>query len=355
MSEREELQAELRAEAQENSVPVIPIVLESGMPAGLVAIFLFPDDPMTLIDSGTEFARPEVEAEFTSAGKRVEDLNTILLTHGHNDHVDGSKWMKNLSGCEVLMHELDMDTSRSYGSRDVFMTALGMPQGMRGMRFGRMVGAVGSESAQESGESPSAQTQPVERRAPWEPRERPEMTSLKGGETIQAGSAKLRVEHHPGHARGHIWAIDDATGVIFGGDYLLAPSSTNPGFYPDPNHPIGMHSMLKDYEDGLKAMAALDAPVVFPSHGPPVTDHKALIARRLERSQRRTTQLLEELSWQGESTASDLTSAVHGEKAGEAFFQFVSDTYGRLDMLLAEGKVSVNQRDDGVWLFSLAG
>lgn len=358
MSEREELQAELRAEAEKHSIPVLPIVLESGMPAGLVAIFLFPDDPLTLIDSGTQFARPEVEAEFSSAGRKVEDLKTILLTHGHNDHVDGALWMKNLSGCEVFMHELEMDLSRSHGSRDLFTAALGMPEAMRGLRghggstpsaFGRMVGAVGSETAGISGESQ------WQGRPPWEPRERPEMSPINGGETIQAGATKLRIEHHPGHARGHIWAVEEKTGAIFGGDYLLAPSSTNPGLYPDPDHPIGMRSMLKDYEDGLRAMAALDAPVVFPSHGPAVTDHKALIARRLERSQRRTKQLLEELSWQGEATASELTSSMHGEKAAEAFYQFVSDTYGRLDMLLSEGKVAVSQREDGVWLFSPAG
>ena len=61
-------------------------------------------DKCVLIDPGFE-ADPILE-EVRARGKQVE---AILLTHGHFDHVGGVKAIATETGCKVYIHKLDME------------------------------------------------------------------------------------------------------------------------------------------------------------------------------------------------------------------------------------------------------
>ena len=61
-------------------------------------------DKCVLIDPGFE-AVPILE-EVRAQGKQVE---AILLTHGHFDHVGGVKAIATETGCKVYIHKLDME------------------------------------------------------------------------------------------------------------------------------------------------------------------------------------------------------------------------------------------------------
>ena len=61
-------------------------------------------DKCVLIDPGFE-ADPILE-EVRTRGKQVE---AILLTHGHFDHVGGVKAIRAETGCKVYIHKLDME------------------------------------------------------------------------------------------------------------------------------------------------------------------------------------------------------------------------------------------------------
>ena len=61
-------------------------------------------DKCVLIDPGFE-ADPILD-EVRSCGKQVE---AILLTHGHFDHVGGVKAIAEETGCKVYIHQLDME------------------------------------------------------------------------------------------------------------------------------------------------------------------------------------------------------------------------------------------------------
>lgn len=326
MSEAPELEGALWGEAMRLGIPVRPAVLHTGWNVGPVTAYLFPDDPVTLVDCGYDNpqARAELEDVFASAGHRLRDVKRIIVTHGHTDHYGCARWLQELSGCEVLMHREDAD--RMGDEWRVTMRELFAPLGVSREILKRFFKHEGS----------------------WPPG--PErLDALGGGEIFDAGACRLRIEHRPGHSPGHVWAVDERTGAIFAGDFLLANSPTNAGMEADGAG--GRMQMLRLYDEGLRAMAAMHAPVVFPAHGPPITDHARLIRRRLEKSDRRTTHVLHRLADVGACMAIDLVMRMYGDRIARAPFEFVADVVGRLDVLVADGRATARKRDDGVWLF----
>lgn len=320
-------------QAAKAGVRVHPVVLYTGWDVGPVIAFLFADDPVTLIDAGFDSERSctELEAAFRAAGRRPEELRRLIVTHGHSDHVGGARYLQDLSGCEVLMHRDDEPTSDEERAqvRARMMHSLGFTPEAVERFFGRR-----------------SQTR-------WR-RRFPSFTWLHGGEVVEAGASGLRIEHHPGHSPGHVWAIDSATGAVFSGDYLLATAPTNAGLEPEPDDPSRRRPMLSMYERGLEALAGLDTPVVFPSHGAPVTGHADLIARRLDKSHRRTEHVRRVVERGGGGTAFDVTYRMYGERMARNAFDILADVTGRLDLLAARGDTDAVVDPEGVWRFAPA-
>jgi endoribonuclease LACTB2 len=101
---------------------------------------------------------------------------------------------------------------------------------------------------------------------------------LGDGEHVRVGSRVLRAHHTPGHSPGHLsFSLSGARAVLVG-DLLTAHSSTWVG------HPGGD---VGDYLASLDLLAALDATVFGPGHGPlvrePAARLQAVRAHRLER------------------------------------------------------------------------
>jgi len=294
-----------------------------------VTAYLFTEKPVTLIDTGSN--NPETEsalsAAFDEADLSLSDLHRVILTHAHIDHYGCAFWLQEKSGCEVLIHKddamyLDPEWDWRTTVRDLFV-ANGVPRDVLD-QYGQ-------------------------RR--WDRPPSPKIKELSGGETIPAGDASLRIEHHAGHSPGHIWAIDEEGSAIYAGDYLLANSPTNAGMDPAPEEVLGSRPMLEWYEEGLKAMSKTEAEIVFPAHGPVIRDHPRLIEKRLTKSAERTERVHDVLLEKGESTPAQLTLEIHGEKMMKEPFAFLSDVVGRLQMLFEAGKITARLEED-IWLVS---
>ena len=56
---------------------------------GRVNCYLIEDDPLTLVDTGPNSGKSldELEQALAAHGRRVEDLELIVLTHQHIDHI----------------------------------------------------------------------------------------------------------------------------------------------------------------------------------------------------------------------------------------------------------------------------
>lgn len=309
-------------------IDAVPVVMPTPWEVGDVTAYLFPGDPVTLIDAGVDTppAREAVVAALSAAGREPADVARILVTHAHLDHYGGAVWLQEASGCQVLVHEDDLAMATNPDWRETeraIFPALGFT-------------AEEVEQFFEGGDHD------------WPT---PTFTPLADGEAFAAGSSTLRAEHHPGHTPGHVWICDEASGALFTGDYLIANHPTNAGLERDPSHPSGRAQLLEAYNRGLRELEQRDAPVLFPSHGPPITDHRALLARRLAKTERRTRSVLEALREAGTTTAVALGRRMYRDRMNTNW-EVVADLAGRLDVLVAGGHATAVMGEDGVWYFT---
>lgn len=289
----------------------IPITVPTPWDVGPVSAFLFPDE-RTLIDAATDSVATRDAIEAAIDPKTVE---RVIVTHGHTDHFGGAVWLQEVSGCEVLMHPADiamLERNSRTSLRELF-GPLGYSDELLDRYF--------------TGE--------------WKFR-KPELTPLTGE------VSGFEIEHHPGHTPGHVWITHGD--AMYVGDYLIADHPTNSGLEIDRSHPTGRAPLFEQFENGLRELAERVVPALLPAHGPPITDHKSLIGRRLQKSARRTKRVLAALG------PEPLTPVEVGRKLyrghAESSWEVMADLTGRLDLLVSQGRAASRLGEDGVWYFS---
>ena len=95
--------------------PIIAIPLPLAH-VGSVNAWLLPGDPVTLIDTGPREARAEaaLEAGLQREGLRVEDIELVLATHHHLDHVGLAATIQRRAGARVAVLDRVADYARRY-------------------------------------------------------------------------------------------------------------------------------------------------------------------------------------------------------------------------------------------------
>ena len=333
MSEAPELEAALWAELSRLRIPARPVVLPTPWRVGPITAYLFGEDPVTLVDTGVDTAetRRAWQATLDDAKLTPRDVRRIVVTHGHTDHFGCAAWFQEASGCEVLLHRDDADSLELSDDWREAERSVFEPLGVSAEVKERLFSSDGD----------------------WDMPAKPRFTYIDGDEVVNAGSTRLRLEHHPGHTPGHIWAVEEVTGAIFCGDFLLASSPTSAGLELDAVHPLGRKPLLAAYNAGLRELASRDAPVLLPAHGPPIIDHAELIDRRLRKTERRTERVWEALRDGGPASAGELAERMFGERLGVNAWGLLSDTANRLDLLYDSGRVVARHGDDGVLTFDI--
>lgn len=85
------------------------------------------DGGSVLIDAGLSTAPQAIFRNIEETGHRVEDIEALILTHCHIDHIGGAPALVERSGCQVAAHEADADAiSEGIGTRTA-ADAYGVP------------------------------------------------------------------------------------------------------------------------------------------------------------------------------------------------------------------------------------
>jgi glyoxylase-like metal-dependent hydrolase (beta-lactamase superfamily II) len=174
---------------------------------------------------------------------------------------------------------------------------------------------------------------------------------LSAGSSIEHRDRSLRVIPAPGHSPTDTLFLDEARGILFGGDHLLAEISSNALISRDlantsASGRFARRRALVEYMASLQATRELEIGLVLGGHGPPFSDHRALIDKRLARYEERAEQILAIVRERTRS-AHEITDVIWGEIAITDAFLTLSEVLGHVDLLIADELVVEHRRASG--------
>jgi glyoxylase-like metal-dependent hydrolase (beta-lactamase superfamily II) len=305
---------------------------------GRVNCYLLTDEPLTLIDTGPNSGKSldELQHQLEDLGHAIEDLELIVITHQHLDHLGLVEILAGRSGAEVAAIDVVVPFVESYGSDaerdDAFAAGLmlryGIPEDL--------VGALRSVSASFRGWGAAAKvTRP-----------------LADGEALELRDRRLEVQLRPGHSPSDTLFWDAERRILLCADHLIAHISSNPLLSRPLDGSDERPQALVTYLRSLEATREMDVDLVLPGHGGPVTAHRKLIDQRFALHRRRADKihgLLEERA----RSAYELAQALWGNIAVTQAYLTLSEVLGHLDVLVNDGRVREVERD-GLSLFEAA-
>jgi glyoxylase-like metal-dependent hydrolase (beta-lactamase superfamily II) len=303
---------------------------------GRVNCYLVEDDPLTLVDAGPNSGTSltVLEAALAEHGRRIEDLERIVLTHQHIDHIGLAQILADRSGAEVCALEALAPWLARYGSEmeadDGFAEAIMLRNGIpRDIAI-----ALRAVTAQFRAWG-SAVT--VTR-------------TLADGDVLEFAGRAWRVHHRPGHSPSDTVFHDEASGELLGGDHLIKHISSNPLI----SRPLGDGAQaagdgdrpraLVTYLASLRQTRAMELSVVHPGHGEAVTDHRALIDERIAGHERRLAKIAGILG-DGPKSAFEIAQHMWGNVAVTQAYLTLSEVLGHVDLLLERGEVAEVEQD----------
>jgi glyoxylase-like metal-dependent hydrolase (beta-lactamase superfamily II) len=291
---------------------------------GRVNVYLIEDEPLTLVDagpnSGTSF--DELTRGIADLGHSLEDIELVILTHQHIDHLGLVSLVASHSGAEVaaidaavpfverFSEEADADDAFA---RDV-MLRHGIPEDV--------VSALQSVSRAFRAWGARADVTRV----------------LHDGDTIALRDRSLEVFHRPGHSPTDTIFLDGERKMLLAADHLLAHISSNPLITRPRDGSTERPKALVTYLESLRATREMDLDLVLPGHGDPITEHRPLIDERFALHRRRAEKL-HGLIAERPRSAYELAQSLWGNIAVTQAYLTLSEVLGHTDILLDEGRV----------------
>jgi glyoxylase-like metal-dependent hydrolase (beta-lactamase superfamily II) len=307
---------------------------------GRVNCYLIEDRPLTLIDTGPNSGKSldELEQALAQHSRRIEDLELIVLTHQHMDHLGLLEILVRRSGAEVAaLHSLGpyLENFRASAAADdefaqAIMRRHGVPHDTS-----IALGTVGA--AFRAFGSNGHVTRP-----------------LYDGDELSFAQRSLRVLHRPGHSPSDTIFWDQKRAILISGDHLIAHISSNPLVTRplDGGSDAARPQALVAYMESMRATRELPAELVLAGHGEPFTDHVSLIDDRLQMHRRRADKILGMLD-SGPRTAYEIATQIWGNVAVTQAYLTLSEVLGHLDLLVNEEAVGEREQDGVVRFFAV--
>ena len=297
---------------------------------GRVNCYLLEDEPLTLIDTGPNSGKAldELETQLRDLGHSIDDLELVILTHQHIDHLGLVEIIVEHSGADVAAIDVAVrrlanfgeDAEREDEAAAALMRRHGIPE--------NVVYALQSVSRSFRGWGAKAHvTRP-----------------LKDGEKVEFGDRMLEVHHRPGHSPSDTVFWDEERKILIAADHLIKHISSNPLMSPPLDGSAERTQALVAYIDSLRKTREMPAEVVLSGHGEPITDHVSLIDDRFAMHERRKEKLLGIVT-EEPRTGYELAQALWGNVAVTQAFLTLSEVIGHLDLLVNDGRV--REVDDG--------
>jgi glyoxylase-like metal-dependent hydrolase (beta-lactamase superfamily II) len=291
---------------------------------GRVNTYLIEDDPLTLVDSGPNSGTSldTLERALRDHGHEIEDLELLIVSHQHIDHIGLVDILARRSGAEVagldlLAGYVERFRESAQGDDDFaegLMRRHGIPSDV--------VVALRAVSASfRSLGNALTITRP-----------------LTEGSTIELRDRTLEVFHRPGHSPTDTIFWDAERRILIAADHLIKHISSNALITAEPTDPSRRAKSLLDYIASSKLTRDMPAELVLTGHGEPVTDHVSLIDERFRGYEKRAEKIYGLIAEQPRS-AYEIATALWGNVAVTQAFLTLSEVVGHVDLLIEAGRV----------------
>ena len=291
---------------------------------GRVNCYLIDDDPLTLVDTGPNSGKSldELEHQIADLGYAIADLELVIITHQHIDHLGLVEIIADRSGADVAAIDVAVPFLENFGEdielEDRFAASLMMRHGIPE----DVVVALRSVSRSFRAWGAKAKvTRP-----------------LRDGEVLGLRDRSLEVQHRPGHSPSDTVFWDAARETLLCADHLIAHISSNPLISRPLDGSEERPHALMIYIESLRLTRELPAKVLLPGHGDPITDHRALIDERLALHRRRAEKIYGLVSERPRS-AYEIAQELWGNVAVTQAFLTLSEVLGHIDLLAEDRRV----------------
>lgn len=308
---------------------IASIVIPTPFAVGDVNAFIVKGDALTLIDAGpkTEETRQAIEAGLKDLHLEKKDIEQIIITHHHPDHVGGVDFFP--ESTVLLGHEnnnywlVPSDEVVNEYEQFFFQMAkeMGVPEAYHAYIVKMGLGLKYSCT-------------------------RKLTQTLKEGDTVP-GLEQWKVYETPGHAQSHIVLLRESDGVMIGGDLLLNKISPNPLIEPPMIVGEDRPKSQLLLNNSLKALLNMHVSKVYAGHGGIVEDVHNLVLNRLQAQHERAMKVRDMLKVEPLTTfqvCMQLFPKVIQKQPGLT----LSETLAQLDYLMDLGDIRGEETEQGV-------
>jgi glyoxylase-like metal-dependent hydrolase (beta-lactamase superfamily II) len=291
---------------------------------GRVNCYLLEDEPLTLVDTGPNSGKAldELERQLSALGHSLEDLELVILTHQHIDHLGLVEIIAERSGADVAAIDVVVPFVENFGDDieldDRFAADLmlrhGIPEDV----------VIALRAVSRSFRAWGAKADVT----------RP----LHDGELLRFRDRALEVQHRPGHSPSDTVFWDESREILLCADHLIAHISSNPLISRPLDGSEGRPRALMTYIESLRRTRELPATILLPGHGDPITDHRGLIDDRFAHHERRAEKIFGLIS-ERPRTSYEIAQELWGNVAVTQAFLTLSEVLGHVDLLEEQGRV----------------